>query len=120
MSVTINGRKATMEEEKQLAIEMWQYVKELYMTHPGVYRHPAWMKTEFCISYKNKTGQQIDWKANCILCEKFHAGRCCGCPLDSDSRYCDYYFKLSDPEFPFHMRPAICDRIIEAIKSFKG
>lgn len=110
----------SIEYQKKVAIEMWQYIKELYITHPGVYLHPIWLKYDFCYDYFDKTGQKIDWEANCILCEKYHAGRCHGCPLHSDIRYCDDYFKLSDPEFPFHMRPSVCDKIIEAIKSFEG
>lgn len=111
----------SLEYQKKIAIDMWEFVKGIYITHPDVYYHPAWIKAEFCIDYKNMTGQFIDWKANCILCDKFHDGHCCGCPLDDeDSLHCPDYFRLADPEFPLHRRPSVCDRIIEAIKAFEG
>ena len=109
--------------QKKIAVKMWQFVKKWYVKHPDTYMHPVWIKEKFCCEYVDKTGQHIDWEAACILCEKFHDEGCYGCPLHSDNeedRFCEDYFKLSDADFPFHMRPAICDKIIEAIKSFEG
>lgn len=107
--------------QKNIAVKMWQFVKRWYAKHPIEYRHPMWIKFDFCNDYFEKTGQKIDWEANCILCEKFHDDGCRGCSLyNDDDMYCYDYFKLSDVNFPLHMRPAICDKIIEAIKSFEG
>lgn len=118
--------KESIEYQKKAAIEMWEYVKKWYVTHPKVYMHPMPLKHNFRADYYEKTKQLIDWEANCILCEKYHKGGSChGCPLYSghnghDITFCEDYFKLSDANFPFHMRPSVCDKIIEAIKSFKG
>ena len=114
----------SIEYQKKVAVEMWQFVKKWYVKHPKEYCHPMWIKSKFRADYFNKTGQIIDWEANCILCEKYHCKACEGCPLysgeNSFSSFCDDYFKLVDDNFPFNMRPSICDKIIEAIKSFEG
>lgn len=108
--------------QKKVAVNMWQFVKRWYSKNPDEYRHPMWLKEEFCYKYFKKTGQLIDWESNCILCSKFHGGCCRGCPLykEDSELFCYDYFKLSDEDFPFHMRPSVCDKIINAIKSFEG
>jgi len=108
--------------QKKIAIKMWQFVKKWYVTHPNEYRHPMWIKDEFHHKYFDKTGQRIDWEASCMLCNIFYDDACVGCPLHSDDEdigFCADYFKLSDAYFPFHMRPSVCDRIIEAIRLLK-
>lgn len=113
--------KESIVYQKKIAIEMWQFIKRWYVTHPDEYRHPMLLKSDFRGNYFEKTGQKIDWESNCMLCSIFYNDACRGCPLSKeDDMFCEDYFKLADPEFPFLMRPSICDKIIKAIKSFKG
>lgn len=114
--------KESIEYQKKIAIEMWQFVKKWYIKHPDACIHPMFIKADFVRKYYNKTGQKIDWKSHCILCEKFHDDYCHGCPLykDDTDMFCADYFNLFNENVPFHKRPSICDKIIEAIKSFKG
>lgn len=114
--------KESVKYQKKIAIAMWQFVKKWYIRHPDEYRHPMYIKQDFCREYYDKTGKVIDWEAHCMLCNIFYDDACDGCPLHSenaDEGFCEDYFKLTDDTYPFHMRPAICDKIIEAIKSYK-
>ena len=116
----IDYYELTFDEEKEVAVKMWQFIKKWYVKHPDTYMHPMHLKDEFCTYYYEKTGQLINWEAHCILCDIFYEDACNGCTLyKKDDMFCSDYFKLSDADFPFHMRPSVCDRIIEAIKSYE-
>ena len=112
--------KEDVKYQKKVAVQMWQYIKRWYVKHSKIYMHPMYLKDEFCTHYYEKTGQLIDWEAKCILCSRFHDDYCYGCPLYKKEFFCEEYFKLADIHYPLHMRPSVCDRIIEAIKSYKG
>lgn len=113
--------KESIAYQKKIAIEMWKFMKKWYVENPASYVHPMYLKSKFCKEYFDKTGQHIDWEANCMLCNIFYDDGCKGCPLyKEDDMFCEDYFKLCDAEFPSIFRPSICDRIIKAIKSYKG
>lgn len=106
--------------QKKIAVKMWQYIKKWYVKHQNEYMNPLWLKNDFCYEYYKKTGQHIDWESNCMLCNIFYDDACHGCPLyKTDMMFCYEYFKLSDVDFPYDMRPSVCDRIIEAIESYE-
>ena len=75
--------KESGEYQKKIAIKMWEFVKKWYLSHPDEYHHPMDLKQKFCDDYFDKTGQRIDWLANCMLCNIFHDDYCQGCPLYS-------------------------------------
>lgn len=123
MSVTINGRRATMEEERQLAIEMWEFVR---VCQTDIYSR--WdsesLKKAFC-RMKRRCGIDINWISCCFLCH--HTISCLDCPLykiGNGKTCCDdeSYFDITmHPEnyTPCQIDSAI-NRIIEAIASFEG
>jgi len=120
MSVTINGRKATMEEEKQLAIEMWEFVR-VCQIDLGTGCSSDILKRKFC-NMKLKCGISINWVADCFLCN--YARACLDCPLykTGGGRNC-----CEDAKSPYHVTvhpnkylryqvDAAIDKIIEAIR----
>ena len=120
--VTINGRKATMEEEKQLAIEMWEFIRMCQIDLRTGRESPD-LKSKFC-DMKLRCGISIDWAGDCFLCS--HACACLDCPLykigggkscceDAES---PYYVTVHPNKYLRYQVDAAIDKIIKAIREF--
>ena len=121
MSVTINGRRETMEEEKQLAIEMWEFVRvcqiELCIEDDSLS-----LKRKF-ISMKLKCGIDIKWHNDCFLCN--YCAACLDCPLYKigDNEYCSgddspFDITMHPNDYQYYQIDVAISKIIEAIKEF--
>jgi hypothetical protein len=121
MSVTINGRKATMKEEKQLAVEMWEFVR-VCQTELCVEDDSLSLKRRF-ISMKLKCGIDIKWHDDCFLCE--HSCSCLDCPLYKigGDMYCSdddspFDITMSPKNHPYYKIDEAIDKIIHAMEVF--
>ena len=113
------------DEQKKVAIEMWEYIRKWYDKHPGVYMHPFDLKQRFADDYYRRTRITIDWHCYCMFCSIFNDDGCYGCPLAGENEYseptkCLDYAKLCEPAFQkfSFMRDRICRDIISAFKSY--
>ena len=111
------------DEQKKVAIKMWQYIRKWYREHPSDFRHPMDLKHEFAEDYLNKTDITINWNCYCMFCSIFYDNHCEGCPLAKCDEYggnisCPDYTKLCDPQFPRRLRDRVCRTILDAFKSY--
>lgn len=118
MSVTINGRKATMEEERQLAVEMWEFVR-VCQTELCIEDDSRNLKIIF-IRMKLKCGIDIDWVDDCYLCD--HSFSCFDCPLykiGNEIACCDddspFDVTMSPKNHKYYEIDEAIDKIIDAI-----
>ena len=121
MSVTINGRTATMKEEKQLAIEMWEFVR-VCQTDLCTGYDSASLKAKF-IKMKRKCGIDIKWTEHCFLCN--YCAECLDCPLyndDNDSMCAEdgepYEITTNPDDYQDYEIDEAIDKIIHAIEVF--
>ena len=94
-----------MTEERKLAIQMWQEIKNKLVSNPylsdmGVCR----LKLKLCARHK------LHWRAQCWFCQ--YMPTCRLCPLHD----CSVYKVACDSFFDEEARLRACDRIIAALK----
>ena len=81
MNENEENRMLSFEEEKQLAIEMWEFVR-LCQTDLCTGYDATTLKRKF-LKMKRDVGILIAWKDDCILCN--HTCSCFDCPLFKDT-----------------------------------
>ena len=114
------------DEQKKVAIEMWEYIRKWYNDNPHSYMNPFDLKQRFVADYYTRTGITIDWHCYCMFCSIFYDDHCDGCPLahvdeiDGSNTMCPDYAKLCEPTFQkfSFMRDRTCRDIIRAFKSY--
>lgn len=125
MSVKINGKTVTLDEEKALAIEMWEFVRHMMTHEDNVFDAEHWKSAFLQIKYN--CGVDINWMDRCFLCDRCYD--CYDCPLYDlgDDRSCSYEPDYVENDTPYgvvmnysdhdigEIDHAI-DTIIEAIK----
>lgn len=121
MSVTINGRRATMEEEQQLAVEMWEFVR-VCQTDLCTGYDSASLKAKF-VKMKRKCGIDIDWSEDCFLCN--YTCSCLDCPLydKENNKMCAqdksaYDITMYPDDYQYYEIDEAIDKIINAIEVF--
>ena len=70
-------RLATFDEEKVLAIEMWEFVRHMMVVEDNAHNAEHWKKAFIDIKYE--CGVDIEWLDRCFLCD--HCADCYECPL---------------------------------------
>ena len=77
----VNGkdvmRRASFDEEKALAVEMWEFVRYMMIVEDNVYDAEHWKRA--FLDYKRECGVDIEWLDRCFLCDK--CADCYACPL---------------------------------------
>lgn len=122
----------SMEEQKKIAIEMWQYIKAQIMQHESIYSI-TWVKQ----NWLRHNHPDIQWKNSCLLCAIYlrHcvtdngslSWNCPQCPLSKKYKGRASYGCAINEDTPWDKvvsydidkKAAVeaCDEIIAAIKS---
>ena len=77
----VNGKRVSIEEEKKIAVEMWEFVRTT-MVDMDAKCNLEYIKESF-IRMKERLGVKIEWQENCILCN--YCDSCLVCPLFRNS-----------------------------------
>lgn len=122
----------SMEEQKKIAIEMWQYIKVQIMQHEPIYSITS-AKQEWLMH----NHPDIEWKSSCLLCAIYSrpyvtdngnlSWKCPQCPLSKKYKYSASYGCSMGEDTPWSRivsydideKAAVeaCDEIIAVIKS---
>lgn len=110
----------TFDEEKEVAVKMWQYIKWYITRHPDKPIHfikEKFIKKTFLM--KDDNYQRFVWYNDCILCT--YVDTCSHCPLNKiDKHTCNdsksAYSRADDKYLNIKDRLAACDTIIRAIR----
>lgn len=120
MGVKINGRKANIKKERQLAVEMWEFVRVCQTDLCTGYDSMS-LKRKFC-NMKHILGIDIDWEGDCFLCN--YAGSCLDCPLYkiAGDKECSHYnspynITMCPDDYQYYQVDDAIDKIIKAIES---
>lgn len=118
MNENDENRMLSFEEDKQLAIEMWEFVR-LCQTDLCTGYDATSLKRKF-LKMKKESGVIISWSDNCILCD--HCASCLDCPLyeiGNLTKCCDddspYDIVEHPDKYQYYEIDEAIDKIISAI-----
>lgn len=116
----IDYYELTFDEEKEVAVKMWQYIKWYITRHP--YSSVCLIKDKFVrktFLMKPDNYQRFVWYNDCILCT--YVPDCLACPLKHIDRHpCMHhnsaFSRVDNQNLDMKDRLAACDVIIKAIR----
>ena len=110
----------SFDEEKEVAVKMWQYIKWYITRHPDAsisFIKDKFIRKTFLMNEDDY--QRFVWYNDCILCT--YIDTCSHCPLNKiDKHDCNdsksAYSIADNHDLPLKDRLAACDTVIRAIR----